>query len=164
MAGGCLCLEFRIINKTDLELNEYHRMRHTLWPKHTEDDLFREMMMIIEGKTFYKNELSWTTFVVVRDNGKIGGFIEITQYSELDFCNSKPVGFIEGWYVDEDLRNQGVGMQLVETAENWLKINGCTEIASDVEEDNVISQKAHRALGFHESHKKDGCFFYKKPL
>jgi aminoglycoside 6'-N-acetyltransferase I len=151
-----------MINKEDNnEISEYHRMRHILWPRHEEDELYREMLKILDGKTFYKNELSWTTFVAVRDNGELGGFIEITLYPELDFTNSNPVGFIEGWYVDEDLWRTGVGRGLVNAAVGWVKSQGCTEIASDIEKDNLISQTAHKRLGFIEAKTDDECIFYK---
>lgn len=35
--------------------------------------------------------------------------------------------------------------------EKWIVLNGGIEIASDVEFENIISQKAHKALGFTES-------------
>lgn len=157
-------MQYRLIRKDDYDMKEYHRMRFTLWPKHDEDDLYNEMLKILDGKTFYKNELSWTVFVAVRDNGSLGGFIEITIYPEFNYCESKPIGYIEGWYVDEDLRNNGVGKKLVDTAKNWVLDNKCTEIASDVENDNIISQLAHQALGFEQFNEANGCKFYKKSL
>ena len=47
-------------------------------------------------------------FVVDRSKGKLGGFLEagIRKYAE--GCDTSPVGYIEGWYVDEDLRDQGI--------------------------------------------------------
>ena len=158
-------INYRKINNDDnKEISEYHRMRHTLWPKHEEHELYEEMLKILKGKTFYRNELSWTIFVALRENGKLGGFIEITLYPELDFTNSKPVGFIEGWYVDEDLRKIGVGRELANTAIKWVMAQGCTEIASDVEEDNLISQMAHIRLDFIETKKENGCIFFKKSV
>ncbi|MCT4687614.1 GNAT family N-acetyltransferase [Vallitalea sp.] len=155
-------LKYRqIINN---EIEKKHRMRYALWSHHTEKELWNEMEYILKGENFYKNELLWIVFVSVRDNGKLGGFIEITLYPELDFCDSKPVGYIEGWYVDKDLRMQGVGKNLVKVAENWLRENNCLEIASDVEFHNKISQHAHTALGFNHSHIKDKCIFYNKSI
>lgn len=157
-------MEYRIISKNDIEISEYHRMRYTLWSDHNEKELYDEMLQILKGKTFYKNELSWTVFVAVRENGELGGFIEVTLYPELDFCDSKPIGFIEGWYVDDDLRKNGVGKKLVEIASRWVIKNNCAEIASDVEFDNIGSQKAHEALGFIKYHADNKCFFYKRKL
>lgn len=102
--------------------------------------------------------------MALRDNGALAGFIEITEYPELDFTQSKSVGFIEGWYVDEDLRGSGIGKHLVEMAITWLLTKGCTEIASDVEEHNTGSQMAHKCLGFLEAKREEGNVFYKKSI
>lgn len=156
---------YRKINKDNIkELSEYHRMRHTLWPAHEINDLYDEMLKILSERTFYKNELSWTTFVAVREKGDLCGFIEITLYPELDFTTSKPVGFIEGWYVDEDLRKSGIGRGLVDAAIDFIRSQGCTEIASDVESDNLVSQAAHLRLGFKEAKRDVECVFYKKSI
>jgi len=60
----------------------------------------------------------------------------------------KPVGRISMMVVEEGLRSQGIGAQLVRAAEDWLKRQGCglIEVTS-----NVKREKAHRfyeRLGF----------------
>ena len=57
---------------------------------------------------------------------------------------------IEGWYVDEDVRRQGVGGQLVKAAEQWALAQGCQEMASDCDIDNDVSFKSHLAIGYAE--------------
>ncbi len=157
-------IRYRMLKQNDEEKKEYHRMRHALWPKHDEADLYEEMLKIVGGIPFYKNELSWTVFVAEREDGRLGGFIEITLYPSLAFCSTSPVAYIEGWYVDDDLRRCGVGKVLVKTAINWAAENGCTEIASDVELGNLVSQLAHQALGFREDHKDNVCIYYKRSI
>ena len=61
-----------------------------------------------------------------------------------------PVGYIEGWFVDEDLRQLGVGRALVEAAEDWARALGLREMASDTFISNDVSLKAHLALGYEE--------------
>jgi len=156
---------YRVLNKNDQnEIKEYHRMRFTLWPHHDEDELYQEMFQILKGKNFYKNELFWTVFVAERNGGGLGGFIEITLYPELKLCDSMPIGFIEGLYVDEDLRKNGVGKRLIERAEKFLLENNCTEIASDVEFHNTLSQQVHKSLGFQQYDQDEDCFFYKRKI
>jgi aminoglycoside 6'-N-acetyltransferase I len=60
------------------------------------------------------------------------------------------VGYIEGWYVDPDLRQTGWGRALVEAAEAWARSCGYAEIASDCLLENEVSLKAHTALGYEE--------------
>jgi aminoglycoside 6'-N-acetyltransferase I len=80
----------------------------------------------------------------------LGGFIEISERGYAEGCETSPVAFIEGWYVDGDLRNQGVGRALVAAAEKWAKRRGYTEMGSDLVLGNDISLNAHLALGFKE--------------
>jgi aminoglycoside 6'-N-acetyltransferase I len=70
---------------------------------------------------------------------------------EVDECFTSPVAFLEGWYVDADVRRRGVGRALVAAAEAWARERGCREFASDAHLDNPESRAAHRALGFEES-------------
>lgn len=156
-------MKIRLIGKNLQEEEDYHRMRYALWPHHSEQELRDEMALILKGERFYKNELSWTVFVVLRENGSLGGFIEITIYPKLASYADSPIGYIEGWYVDPDLRKQGVGRALVKAAESYVKKAGCKAIASDVEHNNLDSQNAHVALGFNATHKDgEGVFYYKK--
>jgi len=65
-------------------------------------------------------------------------------------CSTSPVAFLEGWYVDSDLRRQGVGPALVRAAEAWACSRGFKEFASDTQLANTDSQRAHAAVGFIE--------------
>lgn len=91
-------------------------------------------------------------FVLVAERSPSGlcGFLEIGLRGYAEGCESTPVPFIEGWYVDEDVRGGGVGAGLVRAAEDWARAQGHSEIASDVEIDNEGSLAAHRALGYEE--------------
>lgn len=148
----------------DMDLMEYLRMRRSLWPHHDDRSHLEDIHHMIKGEPFYKNELTWKVYIVERNNGNLGGFIELSLYPELDFCDSKPVGYIEGWYVDEDLRRKGFGKELVHHGIEWAKKQRCSEIASDVEVENSISLNAHRNLGFVETHQDSECIYYKKAL
>jgi aminoglycoside 6'-N-acetyltransferase I len=90
-------------------------------------------------------------FVVERATGALGGFLEVSLRAYADGCRTSPVGYIEGWYVDADLRQQGWGGALVTAAEQWAVAQGCTEMASDCELDNEVSFRAHLALGYEEA-------------
>lgn len=88
--------------------------------------------------------------VAARSDGRLGGFVEIGSRTYAEGCTSTPVAFLEGWYVDPDLRRQGLGRALVRAAEQWALEHGFTEIASDTELENDASLAAHLALGFEE--------------
>jgi GNAT superfamily N-acetyltransferase len=89
-------------------------------------------------------------FVAVRPAGGLCGFVEASVRQMADGCTTHPIGYVEGWYVDPDVRRQGVGRVLVEAAEAWAVSRGCREMASDAHLDNAASVAAHRALGFND--------------
>jgi aminoglycoside 6'-N-acetyltransferase I len=89
-------------------------------------------------------------FVMVRPDGRLGGFIETGTRKYADGCETSPVGYIEGWLVDEDLRGQGVGKALVKTAEDWARAQGLHEMASDTWLENEVSIAAHLKMGYEE--------------
>jgi len=93
-----------------------------------------------------------TVFVYERDtrSGLLGGFVEISIRDRVDGSLSPRVAYIQGWYVDPDLRGHRIGRQLIEAAEQWAIERGLTEIASDCELENISALAAHQALGFQE--------------
>jgi len=91
------------------------------------------------------------TFVAARSNGELGGFLEAAQRKYAEGCDTSPVGYIEGWFVDEDLRRRAVGSALVTAAEAWARQQGFSEMASDCTIDNRVSESAHKRLGYEEA-------------
>jgi aminoglycoside 6'-N-acetyltransferase I len=88
--------------------------------------------------------------VAERAGGGLAGFAEVGERNYADGCDTAPVAYLEAWYVDPDVRQQGVGAALVRAVEAWAIARGYRELASDVELDNLTSQTAHQSLGFEE--------------
>ena len=78
------------------------------------------------------------------------GFVELSLRAYAEGCQSDNVAYVEGWYVAPEARGRGVGRALIEAAEDWARRQGCTELASDAQLDNVVSAASHEALGFSE--------------
>ena len=75
------------------------------------------------------------------------GFLEAGLRSHADGCDTAhPVGFIEGWFVNEKFRKRGISRAL-DAGRRRLGSPGkaCTEIASDTWIDDERSQNAHKA-------------------
>jgi hypothetical protein len=100
-------------------------------------------------------------FVAVRPTGGLCGFVETSLRSQAEDCQSSPVGYVEGWYVDPDVRKRGIGGSLLAVAESWAVGHGCREMASDTEFANEISRKAHLGLGYEETSR---LVHFRKPL
>ena len=126
------------------ERAEWLRMRKALWEDCPDDQHVREMEEILASDTE-------EVFVAERPGGGLCGFLEAALRSRADGCDSTPVGYIEGWYVDGDVRRRGVGGALMEAAESWARSRGCRQTASDAELWNEISHRAHAALGYEET-------------
>ncbi len=128
---------------TGQDQDEWLRMRRLLWSELSQDRHLSEMAELLGDSTS-------AVFVAARPTGGLGGFLEASQRKYADGCESSPVGYIEGWYIDADLRRQGVGEQLVRAAEVWARALGLVEMASDCLLDNEVSLAAHTALGYQE--------------
>ena len=89
-------------------------------------------------------------FVAERQGGGLCGLLEAGTRPYADGCDTSPVGYIEGWFVDEDVRGTGVGRALVAAAEAWAREHGMHEMASDTAISNEAGLKSHLALGYKE--------------
>ena len=119
---------------------EWLRMRKALWPDEQHE---REIEVFLGGDVE-------EVFFAERPGGGLCGFLEARLRSHADGCDSTPVGYIEGWFVDEDMRRCGVGRALVEAAEAWARSRGCRQMASDAVLGNEVSIQAHGALGYED--------------
>jgi len=86
--------------------------------------------------------------LIAEDAQGYTGFAEVSLRPFAEGCETTPVGYLEGWFVEERARRTGVGRALIEAGEAWARKHGCSEFASDAEMDNKLSQTAHEALGF----------------
>jgi aminoglycoside 6'-N-acetyltransferase I len=123
---------------------EWLRMRRLLWPEDT-PEVHRS------GMAAWLARSDAVVIVAERPDGVgLAGFAEVGSRNYADGCETSPVAYLEGWYVDADMRRQGVGTALVRAAEAWARERGYREFASDARLDNRVSHRAHESLGFIE--------------
>ena len=101
-----------------------------------------------EIRRYFSDPPGGITLVAVRERGGLCGFLELHLREYAEGCESSPVPYIEGWFVDADSRRLGIGRALVRAAEEWSKKQGFDEIASDAEASNRGSIAAHKKLGY----------------
>jgi aminoglycoside 6'-N-acetyltransferase I len=125
------------------DIPEWVRMRILLWPHLSAADAQFDMEDLLADPR-------QAVFVGVRPDGCLAGFVEAGTRDYGEGCETSPVGYIEGWFVDPDLRGNGLGRDLIRAAEDWARGLGCTEMGSDTWLDNDVSIQAHGRLGYEE--------------
>lgn len=125
---------------------EWQRMRDTLYPNLHPGEIDEWFAASGAGTHL----VGVAVLVAERDDGGLAGFVEIGSRNYAEGCETTPVAFLEGWYVDPDARRMGLGRRLVEAAEQWAADNGYREIASDTELGNDVSLAAHLSMGYEE--------------
>lgn len=99
-------------------------------------------------------------FLAYEDDVPIGFAQCQLRHDYVEGCETSPVGFLEGVYVQPEYHHQGVARQLVTACEDWARSVGCTEFGSDCEIDNTDSLAFHLAIGFEEVNRT--IWFHKK--
>jgi len=117
-------------------------MRLTLWPDAITPEDEADMGVYLKG--------DGQVAPVAEVNGRVTGFLEANIRAYADGCETRDVGYIEGWFVEAGYRRQGVGASLVRAAEEWARGQGCHEMGSDCHEDIAVCLRAHGALGYVE--------------
>ena len=125
------------------ETGQVFAMMRELWPDF-DDDLHGEQVMVWE-----------------QPGGGLGGFVSFSIRPWGNGIESRPVPYVEGWWVAPALRRAGVGRALIAAVESWAKMCGFRELGSDANLDNAIGRSAHEAIGFEETAR---MAFYRKKL
>lgn len=117
-----------------------------LWPNHTVDALEKEIQEAIT-----KPNVAF--FLAFTENQPIAFPQCQLRYDYVEGTSSSPVGYLEGIYVRERYRQQGIAGELLTACQTWAKNNHCTEFASDCEIENTESLKFHLSHGFIEANR-----------
>lgn len=124
-------------------------MRAALWPEAELHELARDVSLFLTAPETSLPTLQ-AVFVCACETSGLCGFVEVGIRPYAEGCETNRVGYVEGWYVDPDQQRQGIGRQLIAAAEEWARNQACTEMASDAELYNTLSQQAHQKLGYEE--------------
>jgi aminoglycoside 6'-N-acetyltransferase I len=161
IGGGVI---FRVRQAADSDRDELVAMRMLLWPESSTEEQLGEVDRALA--TGMSGTLPGVILVAAIANRtadeQLIGFVEAGLRSHADGCDTaQPVGFVEGWFVSEAHRNQGVGRHLMGALEDWAREHGCIELASDALISEEGSLHAHSALGFEVV---DRCVHFRKSL
>jgi aminoglycoside 6'-N-acetyltransferase I len=145
-------MKIQKINKKNI--SECVELMKELWPH----DSYSKLINSINKSTHSVNNL----FVILtNDRNEYIAFAEFSIRNDyVEGSKKTPVGYLEGIYVRKKYRKQGISRILLKYGENWAKMKGCHEFASDTELRNKLSQKVHKKLGFIAAN-KIVCFIKK---
>ena len=117
-----------------------------LWPHHTAGEMLAEY-----GVGMANPEAAF--FLAYAEETAIGFAQCQLRHDYVEGTESSPVGYLEGIYVADEYRKQGVARELLSACESWAKAKGCTEFASDCELTNTESLQFHLNVGFEEANR-----------
>ena len=117
-----------------------------LWPQHAADKMYYDL-----GKIMTAGE---SVFFLAYEEEKAVGYAQCQlRHDYVEGTETSPVGYLEGIYVKEYAREQGFASRLMKACEDWARVQGCMEFASDCELDNEESLAFHLKLGFKEANR-----------
>lgn len=117
-----------------------------LWPEHSVAEMQEEF-----GEIISKSDAAF--FLTYAQETAVGFAQCQLRYDYVEGTESSPVGYLEGIYVAENCRNQGIAKDLLTACENWAKEKDCKEFASDCELSNSMSLAFHLNVGFEEANR-----------
>jgi len=142
-----------MIKITELNHSNYveiAKLAFKLWPNSTLKD----------ETQFFSNcsiNKSQSAFLLSVDSASIGFVYASLRNDFVEGTKTKPVCYVEGIYIEPKFRKKGYAAGLMKEVENWGKLKGCKEIASDAEIKNLNSIEFHKRIGFKEVNRV-ACF------
>jgi aminoglycoside 6'-N-acetyltransferase I len=122
-------------------------MRAALWSDAPIDDHRQEILALLRAAA---NDM--LALIAFDDRGDVVGFAEAAiRHDYVNGCDTSPVAFLEGIYVEPGARRAGVAQALADAVGRWGAAQGCTELASDADLANRASHAFHGAIGFTET-------------
>ena len=121
---------------------EWFRMRKGIWPDAPDNYMTFDMDRLLADDNYF--------VIFACDGVRPIGLTEAQIRDHAEGCETSPVGYLEGWFVQEEYRGKRIAGLMTQAAENWIREKGCTEVASDTWLDNEPSIRAHVNMGYHE--------------
>ncbi len=122
------------------------QLARLLWPHHALTEFIEEMAL----HTSTENSAIFLAYQGL----EAVGFAQCQLRTDyVEGTDSSPIGYLEGLFVKEAYRRHGFAKQLVVKCEQWAKLKGCIEFASDCELQNLESLAVHQKLGFTEANR-----------
>lgn len=114
-----------------------------LWPGHAHAALEREMAACLDAR-------HCALFLALLGQGAAGFAMCGLRHDYVEGTHGAPVGYLEGIFVKEPYRRQGIALRLLGACEQWAREQKCAEFAGDCALPNAASRLFHLKAGFME--------------
>ncbi|MBS0482382.1 MAG: GNAT family N-acetyltransferase [Proteobacteria bacterium] len=132
-------------------------MRHALWCEASVAEHGEEICALID-----RPDAGFLALIARTPDGAAVGFAEAAiRHEYVNGCDSSPVGFLEGIFVEDACRRAGLATRLCRAVEDWVRRMGCAELASDTDWENPEGIAFHAGFGFEETER---VIFFRKHL
>jgi aminoglycoside 6'-N-acetyltransferase I len=147
----------RIATGSQPHIAAWSAMRAALWPRLSRSEHAAELTRLLAEASG-----DFAASMAVAVDGGLVGFAEAALRRDyVNGCETTPVAFLEGLFVEPAHRRTGVARMLVAAVEHWGRRAGCVELASDALLDDCDSHAFHLGAGFEETER---VVFYRKNL
>jgi ribosomal protein S18 acetylase RimI-like enzyme len=101
-------------------------------------------------------------FIAKDNNNLVIGYAFCKMITSDDGPYINHIALIDGLYVNQEYRQQGVATKLIEECKTWAIEAGATIIELNVMSENINAINLYENIGFKELEKKMRLFFYKE--
>jgi len=129
------------------------RLAALLWPHHDAAGLLAEMERLIRSDDA-------AVFLCLESDCAVGFAQCSLRRDYVEGASDSPVAYLEGLFVSETHRHQGIAKNLLRAGERWGREKGCGEFASDCSLNDYDSFTFHLRNGFSEANRVI-CFIKK---
>src|ERR1700759_2552097 len=95
--------KFNVRAIQEKDFSEWFRLRRELWDE-ASDEEYR-----IEMRDIFVNQETQLVIVAETNTGRLIGFLEASIRPFVEDCHSDYVGYLEGWFVEPQYRQHGIG-------------------------------------------------------
>ncbi|WP_250122678.1 aminoglycoside 6'-N-acetyltransferase [Chroococcidiopsis sp. CCMEE 29] len=136
--------QFRLVKVTQEDFDEWLSLALELWSEGSSEEMQESLTKSYQSP-------KEAGFLVKNEDGTAIAFMNLSlRYDYVPGATQSPVAYLEGIYVREPYRKQGVGSFLIRYAEQWALEQNCVQLASDALLENTVSYEFHTRVGFQE--------------
>ena len=139
-------MHFEVLKAAEADIPVIAEMAGCIWHSCTKEELIAEFHTMLPNP-------EQGLFLAVSEDAPVGFAQCGLRHDYVEGTSSTPVGYLEGIFVVPAYQKRGIARALLAACENWARMRGCSEFASDCELSNSDSLLFHLNVGFEEANR-----------